>query len=121
MSARYRRKGVRGDLLSDLVKNARLAWLLFRDKRIPFWLKAIPAATLLYILSPIDFIPGAIPVLGQIDDVGAALLGLMLFIRLCPPSIVNEHLKNLEVAEGETKEVEDYIDATYTVLNDQER
>lgn len=112
-----KRKSVRVDLLADLVRNARLAWLLFRDKRVPFWLKAIPAATLLYILSPIDFLPGAIPVLGQVDDLGAALLGMMLFIKLCPQDIVNEHLQNLEGKE----EAEDYIDTTYTVLNEDKR
>jgi uncharacterized membrane protein YkvA (DUF1232 family) len=32
-------------------------------------------------------------VLGQIDDFVVILLGLRLFIRLCPPEVVQEHVK----------------------------
>ena len=74
------------DILSELFKNARLTWRLLTDRRVPPMLKAIPVATLLYVLSPIDFLPDVALGLGQLDDIGIILLGLMLFIKIWSPA-----------------------------------
>jgi uncharacterized membrane protein YkvA (DUF1232 family) len=47
-------------------------------------LKAVPLLALLYVISPIDFVPDFIPGLGQLDDLGIILAALELFVRLCP-------------------------------------
>ncbi len=115
-----------GNILFELVKNARLAWRLLMDKRVAPWLKAIPVATLIYLLSPIDLLPDALPGLGQLDDIGLILLGLMFFIKMCPQEVVSQHLRELTPLRSSGhgpngKPAEDeYIDAPYRIINDEE-
>jgi uncharacterized membrane protein YkvA (DUF1232 family) len=81
--------------LKELVRQARLAWRLFWDPRVPWWTKTIPPATLLYIFSPVDILPDVALGLGQLDDIAIFLLGVKLFVELCPTDLVHEHLKAL--------------------------
>ena len=81
--------------LSDIIKNLKLTWRLLRDSRVPIWQKLIPPATLLYVISPIDFVPDAVLGLGQLDDLSIILLGIWGFIQLCPQDVVQEHLERL--------------------------
>ena len=78
--------------LQDTARQARLAWRLFWDQRVPLWTKLIPPAALAYVISPIDIIPDVVLGLGQLDDIAVLLLGLKLFIELAPPEVVREHL-----------------------------
>ncbi len=93
--------------LRDAVRQVRLAWRLFWDRRVPLWTKIIPSAVLAYIVSPIDFIPDPGLGLGQLDDVAIALLGLKLFIELAPPDVVREHLIALGARLQEWRVVEE--------------
>jgi uncharacterized membrane protein YkvA (DUF1232 family) len=82
--------------LGGLIKQGRLAWRLLRDSRVPDWVKMIPFAGLIYLLSPIDLLPDfALPGLGEIDDVVILMLALKMFVDLSPASIVAEHLEDL--------------------------
>jgi uncharacterized membrane protein YkvA (DUF1232 family) len=78
--------------LQDVARQARLAWRLFWDRRVPMWTKLIPPAALAYLLFPIDLIPDVALGLGQLDDVAVLLIGIKLFIELAPPDVVREHL-----------------------------
>lgn len=61
-----------------------------RDKRTPWYAKALAWLALGYALSPIDLIPDFIPVLGYLDDL-LILPGLVaLSIRLIPPQVMEE-------------------------------
>lgn len=82
--------------MGGVVKQARLAWRLLRDARVPGWAKLIPVFGLLYLLSPIDLIPEAVlPLVGEVDDIVLLLLAVKLFIDLSPPGVVREHLRDL--------------------------
>ena len=99
--------------LRGLLKTGRLAWYLFRDGRVPLYAKLVLGLGVLYALSPLDFVPDFIPVLGQLDDVAALAAGLSLFIRLCPPGVVEEHEVALGhrprvTVEGRARPVESY-------------
>jgi uncharacterized membrane protein YkvA (DUF1232 family) len=91
-------------VVGGVVKQARLAWRLLRDTRVPGWAKLIPAAGILYLLSPIDIVPEAIlPLVGEVDDLVLLLLAVKLFIDLSPPGVVREHLRDLVHAPEETR------------------
>ena len=70
--------------LRALIVQVRLAFRLFREPRVPMVFKAVPLVALLYVISPIDFVPDFIPGLGQLDDLGVVLAAVELFVRLCP-------------------------------------
>ncbi len=93
--------------IRDAIRQVRLAWRLFWDRRVPLWTKIIPPAILAYIVSPIDFIPDPGLGLGQLDDIAIALLGLKLFIELAPPDVVREHLIALGARLHEWRVVEE--------------
>jgi uncharacterized membrane protein YkvA (DUF1232 family) len=69
----------------------KLVWKLMLDGRVPIYLKIIPLIVGLYLLSPFDLIPGFIPIIGQLDDVGLLLLGISTFIRLAPDEVIADY------------------------------
>jgi uncharacterized membrane protein YkvA (DUF1232 family) len=79
-------------LLPQFPKIARLCWRLWRDYRVPKYLKGMIVAAIVYVLSPVDVVPEVfIPVLGQLDDATLLMLAAYLFIRWSPPEVVAEH------------------------------
>lgn len=80
----------------DIVRQLRLAWRLFLDRRVPLWTKIVPPAALAYVLLPIDILSDIPPMgLNQLDDLAVVFLGVKLFIELAPPDVVREHLEAL--------------------------
>jgi uncharacterized membrane protein YkvA (DUF1232 family) len=79
-----------------LINRARLVWRLLRDPRVPIYLKALPIAAALYVVSPVDFFPDIAPLLGQLDDLGVLLVGIESFIAICPAYVVEEHRAQIE-------------------------
>jgi uncharacterized membrane protein YkvA (DUF1232 family) len=80
----------------DLVLRVKLILKLMGDKRVNFFLKLLPIGALIYLVSPIDLIPGAVlPVIGALDDAAVLWLGTTLFVSLCPDDIVQEHTNAL--------------------------
>ncbi len=78
-------------MLKAVIDQVWLTWKLLFDKRVPYWMKAVALAPILYVLSPIDVIPDFILGLGQLDDLGIILAGMRLFESLVPEYIVQEH------------------------------
>lgn len=106
------------DLLSRLWNSLTLSWRLMFDRRVGVGAKMIPLAVLAYIFSPIDFVPELLlGPFGAVDDVGALLLGLQLFIRSAPPAVVEEYRNRLA---GKMKRSEDtnVIEGEYRVRDD---
>jgi uncharacterized membrane protein YkvA (DUF1232 family) len=120
--------GEAAGIMAEIIKNIKLIWRLLNDRRVPPWLKMVVPATLLYLLFPIDIVPDVAPGLGQLDDIAVILLGLKLFVEMCPQEIVRQHLDDLAsvaspwriVEEDETPEAEPsiYIEAPYQVVDD---
>jgi len=103
--------------VQDVARQARLAWRLFWDRRVPFWTKLIPPAALAYLFFPLDIIPDMALGLGQLDDVAVLLLGAKLFIELSPPDVVREHLLALGAKIKEWRVVEQEGDRPPTVVD----
>ena len=96
-------------MMDRLVMEAKLIWRLLLDGRVSLWTKLIPAAAVLYVLSPVDFIPDVIIGLGQLDDLGILLGGLRLFKSMVPAYIVEEHQQMIEgtVVEARSYKIHD--------------
>ena len=102
-----------GGVFNDLALRIKLILRLMQDRRVSPLLKLLPIGSLLYFLIP-DL------VLGPVDDVAVIWLGSYLFVELCPPDVVQEHVNALtapitgewrdkigpedEVIEGEFRE-----------------
>jgi uncharacterized membrane protein YkvA (DUF1232 family) len=104
--------------LGEIMKQIRLVWRLLTDSDVPIWVKIIPPLALLYTISPVDLIPDPVLGLGQLDDLAVILIGLKLFIEMCPSGVVQRHRDELAgntppVPEGEV------VDASYRVLDDE--
>jgi uncharacterized membrane protein YkvA (DUF1232 family) len=98
-------------VLRNLVMRVRLILRLLGDRRVSPWLKIIPILGLLYLVSPLDLIPDiALPVIGELDDAAVLWLTNYLFVELCPPTIVQEHIASLLGGPG-TAPAEDIVDA----------
>jgi len=100
-------------ILPRLWRTGRLALRLVRDPRVPLASKAIFAATVIYIVSPIDIIPDWFPFVGQADDVLALLAGLNLFLRACPTWIVEEHEERMSGLREDRPDSDRPVDARY--------
>lgn len=74
-----------GALLKRLPSYGRLAWALASDKRISRGRRAAVLAAAAYVVSPIDLVPGFIPVVGQLDDLAIALAGIRVALGGLPP------------------------------------
>ena len=81
-----------GALLRRLPAYARLAWSLGRDSRLSGSRRAAVVGAAAYLASPIDLVPGIIPVAGQLDDAAVALLGLRFALRGLPIAERQAHL-----------------------------
>ena len=80
----------------DLILRIKLILRLIGDRRINFFVKLLPIAAAIYVVSPVDLIPGAvIPFIGALDDAAVIWLGTTLFMALCPDDIVQEHTNAL--------------------------
>ena len=79
------------DLLAKLIRDIGLAGRLLFDRRVSTTAKMIPAALLLYMLSPLDLVPDFLLPFGIVDDLGAFLIGLQLFIQSAPREVLNEY------------------------------
>ena len=67
--------------------DARLLWRALRHPLSPGWLKPAVALLVLYVLSPVDFIPDVIPVLGLVDDVVLLPLAIRFMLDRLPARV----------------------------------
>jgi uncharacterized membrane protein YkvA (DUF1232 family) len=78
-------------------------YLACRDPRVPWYAKALAVCVVAYAFSPIDLIPDFVPLLGYLDDLVLVPLGVLLVLRLIPPSIVAECRERARATMAEGK------------------
>lgn len=75
-------------LLWNLLRgDARELWFALRHPGAPGWLKLGAALIVLYVISPIDLIPDAIPFVGALDDIILVPLAIRFLLKRLPPDI----------------------------------
>jgi hypothetical protein len=94
-----------GGFFPELALRIKLIIRLIADPRISVFLKIIPIGTVLYWLIP-DLLPG------PIDDAVLMFLGGTLFVELCPPNVVEEHLNAL-TGNKRVEGSDDIVDAEF--------
>ncbi len=77
--------------LAEVKRDTFALYLASRDPRVGWPAKLLGAFVLAYALSPLDLIPDFIPVLGYLDDAILIPLGLVLFRKMIPPGVFEEH------------------------------
>ena len=78
-------------MLWTMLAYVRLAVRLLREPHVTWSRKAVPLLAVLYVISPIDFIPDVLPLIGEIDDLAIVIAGIRFFVWLCPSDIVAFH------------------------------
>jgi uncharacterized membrane protein YkvA (DUF1232 family) len=82
-----------GGMLRDFVTRLKLIARLMGDRRVNFFLKFLPLASLAYLFFPFDAV--ALPIIGVLDDAAILWIGSTLFVELSPPKVVQEHMNEL--------------------------
>jgi uncharacterized membrane protein YkvA (DUF1232 family) len=116
-------RGQRPDLqstagfLGEIIRQLRLIVRLMVDRDVPIWVKTVPVLMVLYLLSPLDLVPDPILGLGQVDDLAIFLIGLKLFVDLCPRDVVRR-LREEPSGQSPEDAEGDVVDSTYRILDE---
>ena len=71
-------------------------FLSLKDKDTPILAKIFASITVAYALSPIDFVPDFIPVLGYLDDIILLPMLVALTIKFIPTDIIERNRQQAE-------------------------
>ena len=74
----------------------RIAWFAWRHPKLPLAGRLMLIGMAIYVISPIDLIPDALPVLGWLDDLALMTLILPLLLRLLPAEVITEARRQSE-------------------------
>ncbi len=82
-------------LVMYLPQFVRLFYRLWTDERVPALAKTVPFMGGLLMLTPPALELDMIPIVGELDWLVIAYISLKVFIWLCPPDVVREHVINI--------------------------
>lgn len=105
-----------GGVVRNILNQLKLIARLMGDRRVSFFAKLIPVGALIYLVSPIDAV--SLPIIGVVDDAALLWLGSYIFTELCPPAVVDEHMKELAGNMNPQDVNEDVVDAETTEVNE---
>ena len=91
---RKERSGLKSRMQNFLMFLPNMVFLLGRllkDARVPTAEKALFLGAIVYVISPLDFIPDILPFIGQVDDIYVVALTLLRLINRSDAKIVQEH------------------------------
>ncbi len=99
------------EAIKRLPRYARVAAALIADPAVPKRSKVALGAGGLYLASPIDLVPGIIPVAGQLDDLYVLLLALRQALHSAPADVSAQHLHKVDLTmahvEADIKAIEE--------------
>ncbi|MBC7899205.1 MAG: DUF1232 domain-containing protein [Saprospiraceae bacterium] len=84
-------KGRMGNFLMFLPNMVMLLGGMLKDARVPAAEKALFLAAIVYVISPLDFIPDVFPFIGQVDDLYVVALTLLRLVNRTDATVVREH------------------------------
>jgi uncharacterized membrane protein YkvA (DUF1232 family) len=87
----------------QLKKETYAIYIACKDPRVPWYARVLAGFVVAYALSPIDLIPDVIPILGYVDDLLLVPLGIILVLKMIPPTVLTECREQAEAAMNEAK------------------
>ncbi|MGH7985364.1 MAG: hypothetical protein ACREQX_03645 [Candidatus Binataceae bacterium] len=87
-----------GGMVMYLPQFLRVFYRLMLDKRVSILAKMVPFMGLLLLITPPALELDLIPIVGELDWLLVGYLCLKMFLWLCPPDVVREHVA--QVARG---------------------
>lgn len=105
-----------GGVVRNILNQLKLIFRLMGDSRVSLLAKLIPIGAFIYLLSPVDAV--SLPIIGAVDDAAILWLGSYIFTELCPPTVVEEHMKELAGNMNAHDVNEDIVDAETTEVKE---
>lgn len=65
-------------------------YLAARHPGTPWYAKLVVAGFVAYAITPVDFVPDAIPILGLVDDLVFVPIAIALAVRFVPAAVLEE-------------------------------
>jgi len=90
-----------GATLRRMPAYLRLSWRLAKDPLLSRARRATVIAAAGYLASPIDLVPGVIPVVGQLDDIAFAIAALKIALSGLDPVRRREHLQSVGLGDDD--------------------
>ncbi len=88
-------------LLHRIPAYLRLSWALALDPRLSRRRRAAVIGAAAYLASPVDLVPGIIPIVGQLDDLLLALGALRLALNGLDPAVREVHLARVGLTDAD--------------------
>ena len=82
--------------VKQLKNDVPAVFLALKDKKTPWYANLFAVLTVAYALSPIDFIPDFIPILGYLDDLIILPLLVALTTKFIPKEVFVEYRKQAQ-------------------------
>ena len=82
----------------DLQTEVFVAWSIFKDRRTPWYVRAVAALVVGYLFSPVQLIPSFIPVIGFLDDFLVLGAGMRLIRWLTAEHVLRDARDNAHSA-----------------------
>ena len=89
-SGKREARGRMANFLMFLPNMVKLLGRLLKDSRVPKAEKALFVAAIVYVISPLDFIPDVFPFIGQVDDIYVVALSLLRLINRTDARVVRQ-------------------------------
>ena len=87
------------------------------NSRVPFKYKLLPILAILYVVSPFDFLPDFIPMIGWADDLLVLILAIFAFIGLSQKKNLRRSAEDDKPRENKSSNI---YDGEYRVIKDDE-
>ena len=100
-------------MLHRMPNYLKLTWRLGKDPMLSRARRAAVIAAAGYVISPVDLVPGVIPVLGQLDDIAVALVALRLALDGLHPDRRRAHLEAVGLSDAHLAEDLRTVGATH--------
>ena len=107
-----------GGMVRNVLNQLKLIFRLMGDSRVNIFAKLVPIGALAYLIWPWDAVP--IPFIGAVDDAALLWLGSYIFTELCPPAVVEEHMKELAGNMNVNDSQGDVVDVEATDVSDKQ-